>query len=214
VARLCGLRPSIRILPFRGAYFHLRRARRDLVRHLIYPVPDPALPFLGVHFTRTIAGTVEVGPNALPALARHGYRTGVISLRDAAEMLTYPGFWRMAHRHRRAARSELSHSLSRTALVRTLRELVPALEPGDLEPGGAGVRAQAVDGRGKLIQDFAFLEGEGALHVLNAPSPAATASLAIGRLLADRAVRLFGMSAEPAIGPGGLSRLPSSMWGG
>jgi L-2-hydroxyglutarate oxidase len=211
VARMCGLRPSIRIVPFRGEYHHLRRTRDQLVRHLIYPVPDPALPFLGAHFTRTITGTVEVGPNAVLALARHGYHWGAFSVYDAAETLAFPGFWRLAHRQWRTGIGEVHRSLSRMALVRSLRELIPALEPEDLESGGAGVRAQAVGNDGRLIEDFEFIEAEGALHVLNAPSPAATASLAIGRLLADRATHVFRASARSTVGWAAPSRQQPSV---
>jgi L-2-hydroxyglutarate oxidase len=190
VARLCGLEPGLSIVPFRGEYYHLRPSRASLVHGLIYPVPDPALPFLGVHFTRTISGTVEAGPNAVLALARHGYAWSGISPADLADMVGHIGFWRMARRHWRLGLTEIRRSLSKRAFVEALRRLLPEITVADLEPGGAGVRAQAVASDGKLLDDFHFVEGPGTLHVLNAPSPAATASLAIGEVIADRAERL------------------------
>jgi L-2-hydroxyglutarate oxidase len=201
----------MRIVPFRGEYHHLRPRREQLVQHLIYPVPDPTLPFLGAHFTRTITGSVEVGPNAVLALGRHGYHWSAISVSDAAETLTYRGFWRLARRHWRTGIGDVRRSLSRMAMVRSLRELIPDLEPEDLAPGGAGVRAQAVGDDGQLIEDFQLLQDEGALHVLNAPSPAATASLAIGRLLAARATQVFRTSTRRTVGWGGSSRQQSSV---
>ena len=190
VARLCGLEPGLSIVPFRGEYYHVRPSRASLVRGLIYPVPDPALPFLGVHFTRTIGGAVEAGPNAVLALSRHGYGWSRISPADLTQMAGDIGFWRMARRHWRLGVSEIGRSLSKAAFVRALRRLLPEITAEDLEPGGAGVRAQAVTSDGKLLDDFHFVEGLGSLHVLNAPSPAATASLAIGEVIADRLERL------------------------
>jgi L-2-hydroxyglutarate oxidase len=187
VARRAGQRPPVRIVPFRGEYFELAEARRSLVRGLIYPVPDPAYPFLGVHLTRRVDGSVEAGPNAVVALARHGYARWRLSARDAASTLLYPGFWRFLLRHLRMAAVELRRSGSRERFARDLRELVPAVEAGDLTAGGAGVRAQAMDSAGRLIDDFLFLDAPRQTHVLNAPSPGATASLAIGREIALRA---------------------------
>jgi L-2-hydroxyglutarate oxidase len=191
VARLCGLRPDLRIVPFRGEYHKLVPAREHLVRHLIYPVPDPRFPFLGVHFTRLVRGGVEAGPNALPALKREGYGRLSLSPRDAWSTLSYGGFWRLAAGHWETGLAEAWRSLSRRALVRALRALVPDLRTSDLRRHGAGVRAQAVARDGTLIDDFHILEAERMLHVLNAPSPAATASLSIGRALAQRAERVF-----------------------
>jgi L-2-hydroxyglutarate oxidase len=189
VARLMGVRTDVRIIPFRGEYYNLVPDRRHLVRGLIYPAPDPAFPFLGVHFTRTIHGGVEAGPNAVLAFAREGYTFMHIRLGEVAGMLAYPGFWRMAARYWRMGLYELYRSLSRSAFVRALQRLVPEISPADLEPGGAGVRAQAVEKDGALVDDFRIVETPKAIHVLNAPSPAATASLAIGRHIADLAAR-------------------------
>jgi len=191
VARLCGLDPAVRIVPFRGEYYRLRAGREHLVRHLVYPVPDPALPFLGVHFTRTIDGGVEAGPNAVLALGRHGYRPTTISPADLVEMVTYRGFWRMATRHAATGWTELCRSVSRGAFVRALQRLVPEITTADVEPADAGVRAQAVTAEGVLVDDFRVLEAAGMIHVVNAPSPAATASLAIGRYIAARAREVF-----------------------
>jgi L-2-hydroxyglutarate oxidase len=186
VARRCGLRPPLRIVPFRGEYFDLDASRRGLVRHLIYPVPDPAYPFLGVHLTRRIDGSIEAGPNAVLALRREGYARFSFSLRDAASTFLFPGFWRFAARHAGMAVAEARRSGSRRRFARDLAKLVPAIRPEDLQPGGAGVRAQAMDARGRLIDDFFFLDAPRQIHVLNAPSPAATASLAIGEEIASR----------------------------
>ncbi len=187
VARLSGLEPEIRILPFRGEYYDLVPERRALVRGLIYPVPDPRLPFLGVHFTRTIDARIEAGPNAVLALERHGYGWADVSARDVIEMVAFPGFWRMAGRFWRTGAAEIARSLSRRLFVRALQRLVPELHDGDLMRGGSGVRAQAVNRSGALLDDFYILESTRAIHVLNAPSPAATAALSIGRHLADLA---------------------------
>ena len=186
IARLSGLKPPVRIVPFRGEYYRLRPQRAHLVRNLIYPVPDPRLPFLGVHLTRTVHGEVEAGPNAVLAFAREGYRMGVVRPGDLAETLSYPGFWRMARRWWRTGLAEMVRSCSRRAFAREVRRLLPEVRDEDLERAGAGVRAQAVRADGTLEDDFAIVEVEGALHVLNAPSPAATSSLAIGEYLAER----------------------------
>jgi (S)-2-hydroxyglutarate dehydrogenase len=187
VARLAGVEPSVRIVPFRGEYFDLVPERRELVRGLIYPVPDPRFPFLGVHLTRTVDGRVEAGPNAVLALKREGYRWSDISPRDLAEAILYPGFWRMMRRTWRTAFGEVWRSALRRAFVADLQKLVPELRDGDLVRGGSGVRAQALDRSGRLVDDFHVERGPGSLHVLNAPSPAATASLVIGRHLAGLA---------------------------
>jgi L-2-hydroxyglutarate oxidase LhgO len=189
VARMAGLDSTVAIVPFRGEYWMLSPQRRGLVRHLIYPVPDPALPFLGVHFTRRIDGGIEAGPNAVLALKREGYARVSFDARDASSMVSWPGFWLMARNHWRTAITEQARSLSRSAFARACAVLVPEVGPGDLSPGGAGVRAQAVARNGSLVDDFAFAEGERMVHVLNAPSPAATASLAIGDEIASRALR-------------------------
>lgn len=188
VARLAGLQPGLRIVPFRGEYYVLRAERRDLVRGLIYPVPDPALPFLGVHFTRGIDDIVEAGPNAVLALRREGYSWGDISIADIADWAAFPGFWRMARAQWRNGLAEISRSLSRVRFLKSLQMLIPSLRDDDIERGGSGVRAQAVGVDGRLIDDFFIQTGPGMLHVLNAPSPAATASLAIGREVADRLI--------------------------
>jgi L-2-hydroxyglutarate oxidase len=195
VARLCGVQPGLQIVPFRGEYYELRAERRGLVRNLVYPVPDPAFPFLGVHFTRMIHGGVEAGPNAVLAWKREGYRHRDVSLRDLAGMAAYGGFWRMVGRFWKTGMGEMYRSLSKSAFVTALRRLVPDLRADDLEPGGSGVRAQAVEPSGLLVDDFRIVEAEGMVHVLNAPSPGATSSLSIGRTIADIAVRRFGLRA-------------------
>ncbi len=184
VAEIAGERRDLRIVPFRGEYYGLRRESRHLVRNLIYPVPDPAFPFLGVHFTRLVGGGVEAGPNAVPAFAREGYRYRDIDLRDLADAFGFSGLWRFLRRHPRMVVHELRQSLSKEIFCRSLQRLVPDVTVADLEPGGAGVRAQAMSSQGDLLQDFEVRQSERALHVLNAPSPAATASLAIGEHLA------------------------------
>jgi L-2-hydroxyglutarate oxidase len=184
VARLCGVEPDVRIIPFRGEYYDLAPESRRLVRGLIYPVPDPRFPFLGVHLTRRVDGTVEAGPNAVLAWRREGYRKGSFSARDAAGTLSWPGFWRLAARFWKTGAYEVRRSLRKPVFVRDLRRLVPALGPEDLRPAGSGVRAQAVDRRGGLVDDFRIATSERAVHVLNAPSPGATASMAIGRRIA------------------------------
>jgi L-2-hydroxyglutarate oxidase len=186
VARMCGLDPGLRIVPIRGEYHRLAEDRLHLVRNLVYPVPDPQLPFLGVHFTRKLEGGVEVGPNAVPAWSRAGYRRGSVSARDLLTTLSYPGFWRMAARHWRYGTGEIRRSLSKTAMVAEARRLIPELQPSDLTRGASGIRAQAVAHDGSLVDDFRILEADHMLHVLNAPSPAATACLAIGRHIASR----------------------------
>lgn len=195
VARLAGERPALRIVPFRGEYWRLTREREGLVRNLIYPVPDPAFPFLGVHFTRMIRGGVEAGPNAVLALAREGYRKRDVRLGDVADALSFPGLWRFVARHPRASWREVRRSFSRELFARSLQRLVPEVRPADLAPGGAGVRAQALLPDGSLVQDFHFVERPNALHVLNAPSPGATASLAIGDMIARRSAAVQALTA-------------------
>ncbi|WP_374106403.1 L-2-hydroxyglutarate oxidase [Streptomyces sp. TRM70350] len=186
VARMTGDDPGMRIIPFRGEYYEL--ARPELVRGLVYPVPDPAFPFLGVHLTRGIDGGVHVGPNAVPALAREGYGWGVVRPRELARTLAWPGAWRIAGRHWRYGGGELWRSVSKAAFTEAVRRLLPAVTEADLVPAAAGVRAQAVLRDGTLVDDFLIQEGARAVHVLNAPSPAATASLPIGREVARRAL--------------------------
>ncbi|MCX8141034.1 MAG: L-2-hydroxyglutarate oxidase [Thermogemmata sp.] len=186
VAAACGVRPSVQIIPFRGEYYRLKPTAEHLCRNLIYPVPDPKLPFLGVHFTRMIRGGVECGPNAVLAFQRTGYRIQDVSGRDLIEMLLYPGFWRLACRFWRTGLDEMRRSLSPAAFCAAARRMVPELHCADLEYAGAGVRAQAVDPQGRLVDDFVIQEEQRMIHVLNAPSPAATASLAIGEYLAER----------------------------
>lgn len=186
VAGMDNLVLPARIVPFRGEYFELVPSRRGLVRGLIYPVPDPAFPFLGVHLTRTIDGSVHAGPNAVLSFKREGYRRRDIDLRDLASVLSYRGFWRFAARHGVEGMRELYRSLNRRSFVRALQRLVPDIRYDDIVPAEAGVRAQALLPDGRLVDDFLIVEGERSLHVLNAPSPGATASLAIGRAVADR----------------------------
>jgi L-2-hydroxyglutarate oxidase len=180
VARLAGEQTDIQIVPFRGEYYTLRADRTSLVRNLIYPVPNPAFPFLGVHLTRVIHGGIEAGPNAVLALAREGYGRMNLSPRDVAESLGFPGLWRFIAKYPRLVAYELMRSFSRTLFVRSLQRLVPELRSGDLVRGPTGVRAQAMRPDGSLVEDFQLIVRDDAVHVLNAPSPAATASLAIG----------------------------------
>jgi L-2-hydroxyglutarate oxidase LhgO len=201
VARMAGAEPDVRIVPFRGEYYMIRPERHELVRGLIYPVPDPAFPFLGVHFTRTVHGEVEAGPNAVLAFAREGYRLGQVSPRDLLGTLAYPGFWAMTRRYWRTGSYELYRSLSKAAFVRALRRLVPAITPADVVRGGAGVRAQAVARDGALVDDFRIVASADAIHVLNAPSPAATASLAIGRHIAGLAAEAFALESRTGARP-------------
>jgi L-2-hydroxyglutarate oxidase len=192
IARRAGADPAVRIVPFRGEYYRLRPERETLVRALIYPVPDPAFPFLGVHFTRMVHGGVEAGPNAVLAFKREGYRKLDFDLLEAWDTLGFPGFWRLARRYWRTGAGEMVRSFSKRAFVRALRRLLPELGEDDVEATGAGVRAQAVDAAGALVDDFSIEHGEAAIHVLNAPSPAATASLPIGRFVAEEARRRLG----------------------
>jgi L-2-hydroxyglutarate oxidase len=194
IAALAGFVPKVRIVPFRGEYYKLVPKRHYLVRALIYPVPDPAFPFLGVHFTRMIHGGVEAGPNAVLSLKREGYGKTDFDLHDAWDALTYPGFLRLAAKFWPTGLGEMYRSFSKSAFVHALQRLLPELRESDLEPGGSGVRAQALSPTGALVDDFSIQEGKGAIHVLNAPSPAATASLVIGEAIAERAARLFDLA--------------------
>jgi L-2-hydroxyglutarate oxidase len=186
VSAMGGLKRETRIVPFRGEYYKIKPNRQHLVRHLIYPVPDPKFPFLGVHFTRLIHGGIEAGPNAVLAFAREGYRKSDINLADLWDALTYKGMWSFLQRYPKMCFDELRRSFSRDLFCRSLQRLVPELQPDDLETGGSGVRAQALAPNGDLIQDFQFVLAPGAVHVINAPSPGATASLAIGSAICDR----------------------------
>ena len=193
ISRMAGDDPGVIIVPFRGEYYDLVPERSSLVRTLIYPVPDPRFPFLGVHFTRRISGKVDAGPNAVLALAREGYRHSDISIRDLGSSLAFPGFWRMARQHWRNGLEEFRRSLSKPAFVRALQRLLPEVTGEDLVPGGSGVRAQALKSDGALVDDFQFVPSGKVLHVLNVPSPAATASLAIGKAIVDTAAGSLGL---------------------
>lgn len=185
IAKKAGTRPEARIVPFRGEYYLLKPERRGLVRNLIYPVPNPDFPFLGVHFTRGIDGSIHAGPNAVLSLKREGYARTSFDLGDFIDTLSYPGFWRLARKHARSGLEEIYRSFSKKAFVRSLQKLIPEISEEDLLPGGSGVRAQALRPDGALVDDFLILKRPGVIHVLNAPSPAATASLEIGRTLAE-----------------------------
>jgi len=192
IARLAGAQPDLQIVPFRGEYYTIAPLRRTLVKNLIYPVPDPAFPFLGVHFTRTIDGLVEAGPNAVLAFAREGYKKSDFDARDLRETLTFSGFRKMARTYWRTGLGEMFRSFSKQAFLAALQRLLPELTLGDLQPGGSGVRAQAISSQGALVDDFMISVTGSALHVLNAPSPGATASLAIGKMIVDKAGQEFG----------------------
>jgi (S)-2-hydroxyglutarate dehydrogenase len=194
ISRMAGHEPEVTIAPFRGEYYNLIPERSSLVRALIYPVPDPRLPFLGVHFTRRIGGGVDAGPNAVLAFRREGYRRSDFNLTDLASSLTFPGFWRMAAKHWRSGFDEAHRSFSKGAFVRALQRLVPEVREEDLVPGGSGVRAQALNRDGTLVDDFQFVQSGKMLHVLNVPSPAATASLLIGRAIVDMASKNIGLA--------------------
>ena len=185
IARMAGEHPEVQIVPFRGEYYDLVQERAALVKALIYPVPDPRFPFLGVHFTRRIHGNVDAGPNAIFAFKREGYRSGDFSLRDTMESLMFPGFWRVAAKHWRMGKEEAARSVSKAAFVAGLQKLVPDVRAEDLVPGGSGVRAQAIHRSGALVDDFQFTETKNMLHLYNVPSPAATASIAIGRAVVE-----------------------------
>jgi len=185
VAESAGEPRRTRIVPFRGEYYKIRPERQNLVRHLIYPVPDPQFPFLGVHFTRLIHGGIEAGPNAVLAVAREGYRKTDVNLADLWDALTYRGLWRFLRRYPGMAWFELRRSFSRELFCRSLQRLVPEIRPDDLATGGSGVRAQVIAPEGDIVQDFQLIARANALHVLNAPSPAATAALAIGAEIAS-----------------------------
>ena len=186
LVRVAGQKPTAKIVPFRGEYYRIKTQRQSLVRNLIYPVPDPKFPFLGVHFTRLIHGGVEAGPNAVLAFAREGYKWTDVNLRDLAETLCFPGLWRFLLKYPNMCGYEIRRSLSKSEFTRSLQALVPEIRKEDLDPGGAGVRAQAMLPDGRLVEDFHFEQADGILHVVNAPSPAATAALAIGKRISDK----------------------------
>jgi (S)-2-hydroxyglutarate dehydrogenase len=194
ISRMAGDDPGVMIVPFRGEYYDLIPERAPLVRSLIYPVPDPRYPFLGVHFTRRVTGKVDAGPNAVLALAREGYRHSDINARDIASLFSFPGFWRMAGQHWRNALSEWHRSVSKAAFVQALQRLLPEVNNNDLVPGASGVRAQALKSDGALVDDFQFVPSGKVLHVINVPSPAATASLMIGKAIVDTAAASLGLS--------------------
>jgi (S)-2-hydroxyglutarate dehydrogenase len=194
VAKLAGAEPGARIVPFRGEYYELTPERRSLVRNLIYPVPDPEFPFLGVHFTRMIDGSVHAGPNAVLSLKREGYFRTSFDVRDCLDTITYGGFWRMAAKHGRSGLEEIHRSFSKRAFVRSLQKLIPEIRGDDLIPASAGVRAQALRPDGALVDDFLIVRAPRSIHVCNAPSPAATASLEIGRLIVEEIPEFKGVS--------------------
>ena len=193
VSEMAGEKREVRIVPFRGEYYKLKREREFLVKNLIYPVPDPQFPFLGVHFTRLIGGGIEAGPNAVLAFAREGYRKTDVHAGELWDAITYGGLWKFMAKHKRMTFEEMRRSLSKRLFCESLRKLVPEVREDDLEPGGAGVRAQAMSPEGELVQDFSIVERAKAMHVLNAPSPAATASLAIGGEIAERVAKGMGL---------------------
>jgi L-2-hydroxyglutarate oxidase len=182
---------DLRIVPFRGEYFKLKPHRQHLVKHLIYPVPDPNFPFLGVHFTRMIGGGVEAGPNAVLAFRREGYHKTDVNLTELFETLSWPGFQKVAAKYWQTGLGEMYRSFSKSAFTKALQELIPEIREEDLEDGGAGVRAQACDRTGGLLDDFAILETDRAINVCNAPSPAATSSLSIGQTVSEKVLARF-----------------------
>jgi L-2-hydroxyglutarate oxidase len=184
IAKLCGVNPGLQIVPFRGEYYKLKKAKEYLVKNLIYPVPDPNFPFLGVHFTRMINGGVEAGPNAVLAFKREGYSKKDFSFSDILHLISYRGFWKMASKYYKMGFGEFYRSYSKSAFVRALQKLIPEIIENDIKKGGAGVRAQALEPNGKLVDDFRIIEEDKMVHVLNAPSPAATASISIGNYIA------------------------------
>ena len=194
IARMSGIAPGLKIVPFRGEYFELKPEKHYLVKNLVYPVPDPQFPFLGVHFTRMIHGGVEAGPNAVLAMKREGYKKYDFSFRDNFEMFFYKGFWKMAAKHWRMGLGEMYRSLNKSAFTRALQRLLPEIENEDLKAGGAGVRAQALEPDGFLVDDFRIKEASNMVHILNAPSPAATASINIGKTIAAIAARNFDLA--------------------
>lgn len=191
IAKLFGVDPKLQIIPFRGEYYQIKKEKEYLVNNLIYPVPDSQFPFLGVHFTRMINGGVEAGPNAVLAFKREGYKKTDFSFRDILEMKLYPGFWKMAAKYYKMGFQEFRRSFSKELFVKSLQKLIPEIQYDDIEVGGAGVRAQALERDGKLVDDFRIVEAERMVHVLNAPSPAATASLSIGKTISEIVIKRF-----------------------
>jgi len=191
IAKMTGYFTDLKIVPFRGEYYKLKESSRSLVNHLIYPVPNPDFPFLGVHYTRMIGGEVEAGPNAVLSFKREGYKKTDINLFDIAETLTYKGFWKLAGKNMKEGLNEMARSYSKGLFVKSLQKLIPEIQADDLEPGGAGVRAQALKSDGSMVDDFYFIPGKRSIHVLNAPSPAATASLEIGKEIVARFEKKF-----------------------
>jgi L-2-hydroxyglutarate oxidase len=189
IAKLCGVNPEVMIIPFRGEYYKIKKEKRYLVKNLIYPVPDLSFPFLGVHFTRMINDGVEAGPNAVLALKREGYKKTDFSFRDVLEMKFYSGFWKMASKYYKMGLLEFRRSFSKNLFVKSLQKLIPEIQYDDIESGGSGVRAQALDSNGKLVDDFKIVEAKRMIHILNAPSPAATASLSIGKTISDMIIK-------------------------
>jgi L-2-hydroxyglutarate oxidase LhgO len=195
IAKLAGAGIALEIIPFRGEYYEVRPEKRYLVKNLIYPVPDPRFPFLGVHFTRRVNGSVEAGPNAVLALRREGYSGTEPDLAETLELLQFPGFWKMAQKYWRMGAAEQYRSWVKSAFTTALQRMLPGLQESDLEPGGSGVRAQAVDRNGNLLDDFCFVHAPGMIHVCTVPSPAATASLEIGREIVDMLTDRFELAA-------------------
>jgi len=193
IARLSGVNPGLKIVGFRGEYYKLSPAKEYLVKNLVYPVPDPRFPFLGVHFTRMVRGGVEAGPNAVLALKREGYKKSSFSWHDFSETILYPGFWRMAGKYWKMGFEEMYRSFSKRSFVKALQKMIPEVAARDLVPGGAGVRAQALEPDGFLVDDFRIAKAPQMIHVLNAPSPAATASISIGRAIARGAAQDFNL---------------------
>ncbi len=197
VAKIGGVDPEAKIVPFRGEYYELTPEKRYLVKGLIYPVPNPAFPFLGVHFTRMIDGSVHAGPNAVLSLKREGYKRTDFDLKDFAEVMTYPGFWKLAAKHADEGIQEIIRSFSKAAFVRSLQRLIPEVQSEDLVPTHAGVRAQALMNDGKLVDDFLIVKGKNSIHVCNAPSPAATSSLEIGKAVTEQIAEQFSPATSP-----------------
>lgn len=196
IAKMSGIDPGLKIIPFRGEYYEIKKEKESLVKNLVYPVPDPMFPFLGVHFTRVIGGGVEAGPNAVLAFKREGYKKHNFSFRDNFELLFYKGFWIMGFKHWRMGVGEMVRSFSKSAFTRALQRLIPEIKKEDLEKGESGVRAQALEPDGFLVDDFRIKEAENMVHVLNAPSPAATASINIGKSIASVALKNFDLAKQ------------------
>lgn len=197
LTQMSGVQPQAKIIPFRGEYYELKPEKRYLVKNLIYPVPNPEFPFLGVHFTRMIDGSVHAGPNAVLSLKREGYRKTDVDLADVAEMLSYPGLWKLAAKHGKEGIKEIIRSFSKAAFVHSLQQLIPEVQAEDVIPTHAGVRAQALKPDGALVDDFLILQDKRKMHICNAPSPAATASLEIGQEIAAQVPELRGLVTNP-----------------